>query len=142
MSKYRYVSCCGLFITSGDYFIDIPSPNIFDKEDDAEKDHKNIYRFVKTDSEVILGICKDGELYKKDSDSILVTLNGNLKPLYTEGEFKRAGGKIFECKEVNRGIFENGDEISISWSELFKDEEIYKAIYIDDEAYYIDIIED
>ena len=141
MSKYRYVSSCGLFLKSGDYFIDIPSPNIFESEKEAEEDCVNVYRFIKNGSDIFLTICKEGESYKKDGDSCLVKLNGKLEPLYNEEEFRAAGGRIFRCNKKDNCMYEQGDEVKASWSEIFKDEKPGKAIYVDDEAYYIEIIE-
>lgn len=140
MSKYRYVSCNGLHLNSGVYFIDIPSPNIFKSEKEAEEDNKNVYRFLKDGPEVWIAICKEGESYEKDNDALLVKLNGELKILYTEKEWRKAGGKIFTCIEGKDGFLEQGDEVLTPWSELFKDEKENEPIYVDDEAYYIDII--
>ena len=142
MTKYRYVSSCGLFLKSGEYFIDIPSPNMFESEKEAEEDCVNVYRFIKNGSHVSLTVCTDGESYEKADESLLVKLNGTLKPLYSEEEFRAAGGRIFECNEKDNCMYEPGDEITTSWADLFKDEESGKAIYVDDEAYYIDIIEE
>lgn len=138
--QYRYVSSCGLFLKSGNYFIDIPSPKVFWNEKEAEKDCLNKYRFIKNGSTVILAICTEGESYEKGQDSCLVKLNGNLKPLYSEEEWRAAGGRIFTCVERDDGFLEQGDEVLTPWTELFKNEKSDKAIYIDDEAYYIDII--
>ena len=138
--QYRYVSSCGLFLKSGNYFIDIPSPKVFWNEKEAEEDCLNKYRFIKNGSTVILAICTEGESYEKGQDSCLVKLNGSLKPLYTEEEWRAAGGRIFTCVERDDGFLEQGDEVLTPWTELFKNEKSDKAIYIDDEAYYIDII--
>lgn len=137
---YRYVSSCGLFLKSGNYFIDIPSPEVFWNEKEAEEDCLNRYRFIKNGSTVILAICTEGESYEKAQDSCLVKLNGNLKPLYTEERFKVEGGKIFKCIDKGNNMYEPGDEVLTPWSELFKDEKENEPIYVDDEAYYIDII--
>ena len=49
---------------------------------------------------------------------------------------------VIKCNEKDNCMYEPGDQITTSWTDLFKDEESSKAIYVDDEAYYIDIIEE
>ena len=142
MTKYRYIHSCGLFLKSGMYFIEIPSENLFNAKEEAETDNVAAYRFIKNGiSDIWLAMFPEGESIEKDGNAILTHLNGDVSKIWNEEEFKAMGGKIFECNRTGDCYYEPGNEVSISWSKLFKGEKSGKLTYVDDEAYSINEVE-
>lgn len=88
MTKFRYVSLCGLYLSeTKDYDIDIPSPKVWDTEKEALGDNHRAYRFFKlSDNDIVIGMCEEGESLIKENNEYKISLNGKIHPVYTEEE--------------------------------------------------------
>lgn len=148
MKKYRYVSASGLFLKTKEgkyknYTVNIPHKRLYNTEKEAIKDSRIAFRFIKTPEQTLLLGYEDGEKCECDlNDNFKVKLQGNSNLYYTEQEFKKNGGKIFNLVEKEKGWFEEGEEVQDTWDNIFADENYYKLIYVDDEAYCIEEVND
>ncbi len=116
------------------YFIDIPSPNVYEKKQDIYKDENFAYRFIydnELQEPVIL--CFEKEITHKRNYGLEVQVQGDIIHKYTFNEWIKVGGKIYK---------ENFEEIKItSFKDIYPMMEKNHLYYFDNEAYIIQQID-
>jgi len=147
--KYRYVMG-GMFTpTDGEeYDISIPSPFLYDSEDEAMKDSSFGYRFAwlsdANGPEILIYKRENFEvIVEGDEKHIKTWVEGNVIKTYTFEEFKAAGGYIRMLKPECKGSgFIDGNTDFLPTDKTFRDVfpgmKKQKLYYIDDEAYCIE----
>lgn len=146
--KYQYIMCGMVDPTNGElYEINIPSPFLYDSEEEAKHDSGLSYRFCMLDKNegplVVIFGGEDYELAEENGQKYLKTwVTGNVLKTYTYDEFKAAGGYIRKLKpEFKNCGFIDSDTDFLDTDETFTD--IFpnivggKLYYIDNEAYCI-----
>lgn len=146
-TKYRYFMGGTFRGTDGnEYAIDIPSPNLYDSENEAMKDGSFGYRFVLIDESVGPQIAVFGKEEfsvdnKEGQTGLKVWVNGDLIKLYSFEEFKTAGGIIRMLKEEkkNSGFIIDEDFVKVdsTFNDIFPNIVGGKLYYIDNNAYCI-----
>ena len=150
--KYRYIMSGMFNPTDGnEYEVNIPSPFLHNSEKEAMRDGNFGYRFVWFDDtkgpEILVFERENFEVIEEEDKKYLKQwVEGNVLKSYTFEEFKEAGGYIRMLKPECKGLgYINGETDFISTDKTFRD--VFpnmtkqKLYYIDDEAYYIDELE-
>lgn len=150
--KYRYFMS-GMFTpTDGEeYEINIPSPFLHDSEKAAMKDGNFGYRFAWLSDargpEILIYAGEEFEVVEDgDKKYLKQWVEGNVLKTYTFEEFKAAGGYIRMLKPELKGIGCIDDSTDFldtdkTFKDIFPDMQKQKLYYIDNEAYYIEEIE-
>jgi len=154
MAKYRYFMNGMFEPTDGEsYEINIPSPFIRDSEEDAKADGIFGYRFAWIDD--IRGpeiLCYEGHnfaLEKKDGERYIKDwVEGECIKRYNYDEFIKENGYIRQLDpEVNKKrpfVIDEKDFIDTdkTFRDVFPNMKKQHLYYIDDEAYFINEIEE
>lgn len=150
--KYRYFMS-GMFCpTDGEeYEINIPSHFLHDTESDAMKDGNFGYRFVwfAGDTEPIIIVYENEDFTVVEDENrkyLKQWVEGCVVKTYTFEEFKNAGGYIRMLKPELKGYgFIDGNTDFLDTDKTFKDVfpnmQKQKLYYIDNEAYYIEEVD-
>lgn len=149
--KYRYFMSGMFFATDGEeYEINIPSPFLYDSEDEAMKDENFAYRFIWLDDtrgpEIIVYEKENYKVIKDGNKKYLKQwVEGNVLKTYTFEEFKNETGYIRMLKPELKGCgYINAETDFLDTDKTFRDVfpnmEKQKLYYIDNEAYYIEEI--
>lgn len=151
--KYRYFMS-GMFCpTDGEeYEINIPSPFLHDSKEEAKKDENFGYRFALLNDvrgpEIIVYEKENFKVIKeKDKKYLEQWVEGNVLKTYSFEEFKKSHGYIRMLKPELKGngyIDGNTDflDTNKTFKDVFPNMQKQKLYYIDNEAYYIEEIEE
>lgn len=149
MKKYRYFINGMFFPTDNEeYEINIPSPFLYDSEEEAMKDEKFGYRFVLLDDAIgpqIVVFEKEDFVIVNENDTKYLKqwVEGQVLKIYTFEQFKEAGGYIRMLKPElkGKGYIDSCTDF-LDTDKTFQD--VYpnmlkgKLYYIDNQAYYVE----
>lgn len=151
--KYRYFMNGMFSATDGSHYeINIPSPNLYNTEEEAMADGRFGYRFVLLDKtagpEVVIFEREDFKLSNdKNGKQCLDTwVDGKVIATYTFEQFKKVNGYIRMLKPECQGSgFIDGDTDFVSteksFEEIFPNIQPQKLYYIDNMAYSVEKVE-
>ena len=152
MKKYRYFMS-GMFCpTDGEeYEINIPSPFLHDSKEEAMKDGNFGYRFLLLDNQTgPVIVVYENERFKVVKENGLKHLNhrveGKVLEVYTFEKFKQEQGSILMLRSEKKGfgyIDSATDFLATdkTFKDIFPNMQERKLYYIDNEAYWIEEIE-